>query len=149
MLVEVRLNKSPKRRTYVGTRSQEEKTHKDQAGVEDSAQPATNAPLHKEVRPVVRRPHTEIRNTPENETEEGIKEGAHNRQQTREEGNDLGDNPGAKPQTSQNSGPSSPADDGVVAFVAGSLEQTEKDEAGGDGGVQDSEEDDGGDHERE
>lgn len=58
-------------------------------------------------------------------------------------------NLGVKHGLTENSSPGGPSDDGVLVLVTGVLEDAEEYEASRHGGVQDSEEEQGGDHERE
>lgn len=80
--------------------------------------------------------HAKVRNTPEDEAEERVEQGAHNGKEILEEGNDLGDDEGQGPQHGENTNPTGPADNGVVTLVASSFKNAEEDEASGDGGVE-------------
>ena len=98
---------------------------------------------------ILRPAHPQVCHAPEDPTKEGIEQRAHKREEVCKEGNDLCDDEGKGPSCCQYSCPGSPADDGVAALMARAFEDTEEDEAGGDRGVKDAEEDQSRYHERE
>ena len=102
-----------------------------------------------EVRAIVGIAHTHVRDTPVDPAEEAIEEGAHQRQQIREERDDFGNDEGKDPGHAKDTDPACPAHDGVVSKMARAGEKAEKDKAGGDGSVENTEEDQCWDHEGE
>lgn len=67
----------------------------------------------------------------------------------REEGDNLRNDKGQDPGTEKDGSPRKPTSHGVLVDVASSLEQTEVDEPSRDGGIQDTQEDQGRNHEGE
>lgn len=129
--------------------SQEQESDKDQEDVEDGAEPALEAAGFVELRSVVSTAHAQVCDAPEDEAEERVEERAHERKQVAEEGDHFGDDEGERPQHGEDAGPACPAGDGVRGHVAGVCVEAEEEETRGDGGVEDTQEDDGRDHEAE
>ena len=122
--------------TYVGTGAQEKQACDNDQNVYNETNPAANTANGIEARAVFGAAHAEVRHTPENPSEEGIKERAHERQQIREERNDLSDNEGKDPEHSENCSPGRPAHHRVARQVLRALEQTEHDKTTRHRGVQ-------------
>jgi hypothetical protein len=85
-------------KTHISTRTQEEQTNENQKDIENESAPAANTPFHEEPWTMISTAHANIRDAPEDKTEEGIEQGAHDRQEGREEGDDFRDNPSCDPE---------------------------------------------------
>lgn len=133
----------------ISARTKEQEANANQENVEHRAEPAFEAAHFVEVGSVVGFAHAQVGHAPEDEAEEGVEERAHQGQQVAEEGDDFGDDEGEGPQAGEDAAPAYPAERGVRGQVAGVGEDAEEEEACGDGGVEHTEEDDGGDHEAE
>jgi hypothetical protein len=135
--------------TYICSNSQEKYPNNDDEHVEHHSTPTSDqASLLVEVRPILCATHSQICHAPENPAKEGIEQRAHKRQKICKEWDNLCNDKGKDPSCCQNTGPGRPADDGVMVLMTRAFEDTEEDKAGGDGGVEDAEEDQGRDHER-
>ena len=137
------------KRTYVCSNCQSKDAKADDEDIHQKSNPATNASLLPETRTQISSSHSNVGNSPKNPAKEGIEEGTHKREQIGEEGNDLGDNQSSHPCESEDTCPRCPTNDRMVRLVARAFEDAEEDKTGGDGCVQDTQENQGWDHERE
>ena len=135
---------------HVRPRSQEHQPDQNPEDIHRRTHIPLPAPTRNPTRiPIIDLAHTNVGEAPENKAEEGIKERRDEGQQVGKEGDDLGDDEGEDPGDGEDASPGRPADDGMVADVAGASESVEEDETRRDGGVEDAEEEHGGDHEGE
>jgi hypothetical protein len=128
---------------------QEQQSDQAQQNVEEEPKVSPETARLPEALAILGSPQAHVCNTPENESKERVKERAHQRQQIGEEGNDFGDDEGKDPENSENSDPAHPADESVVANVSSSSKYAEEDEARRYRGVQNSKENDRGNHKGE
>lgn len=140
---------SKRGKTYIGSSTEEIKSHNDDEDVHQETNPSTDTSLPVETRPEVGVAHTDVRDAPENPTEEAVEQTAHQGQKVGEEGNDFGDDEGENPREGEDAGPRGPAHKSMRGLVTSAFEQAEKDKSGRDRGVENTKEDQGRNHEGE
>jgi len=132
-----------------GVRSSGQEKQSDHAedNVEKESEISPETACLPEVRAVCGLAHVEVCHAPEDEPEERVEQGAHQRQQIGEERNDFGDDECEDPEDGEDGCPCGPTNHGVVTHVACVVEEAEEDEACRYRGVENTKEDDGRNHE--